>query len=93
MGAITPLGSDVGETWGALVEGASGIAPVRQFDASRLSTRIAGEVKGFDADAHLGRKSAHRMARFSQLAMVASREAVEHAALDFGKLDPERTGV
>ena len=93
MGAITPVGNDVGETWGALVEGASGIAPVRQFDPSRLSTRIAGEVKGFDAAARLGRKGAHRMARFSQFAMVASREAVDQAGLDFSALDPERVGV
>jgi 3-oxoacyl-[acyl-carrier-protein] synthase II len=93
MGAITPVGNDVGETWGALLEGASGIAPVRQFDASRLSTRIAGEVKNFDAGERLGRKNAHRMARFSQFAMVASREAVEQAGLNFADLDPERVGV
>ena len=93
MGAITPVGNDVAETWGSLVEGASGIAPVQQFDPSRLTTRIAGEVKGFDAADHLGRKGAHRMARFSQFAMVASRQAVEQAGLDFATLDPERIGV
>ncbi|MGI8609893.1 MAG: beta-ketoacyl-ACP synthase II [Candidatus Dormibacteria bacterium] len=93
MGAITPVGNDIAETWGALVEGASGIAPVRQFDPSRLSTRIAGEVKNFDPEQVLGRKGAHRMARFTQLAVVASREAVENAALEFSTLDPERVGV
>jgi 3-oxoacyl-[acyl-carrier-protein] synthase II len=93
MGAITPLGNDVAETWGALVEGASGIAPVRQFDPSRLTTRIAGEVKNFDAAERLGRKGAHRMARFSQFAMVASREAVENSGIDFSHVDPERAGV
>ncbi|MFN2465497.1 MAG: beta-ketoacyl-ACP synthase II [Candidatus Dormibacteria bacterium] len=93
MGAITPLGHDLAETWGAMVEGVSGVATVASFDPEGLATTIAAEVKHFDAAAVLGRKAAHRMARFSQFAMVASQEAVAHAGLDIAKLDSERAGV
>jgi 3-oxoacyl-[acyl-carrier-protein] synthase II len=93
MGAITPLGHDLAETWGAMVEGLSGVATVASFDPDGLATTIAAEVKGFDAAARLGRKAAHRMARFSQFAMIASQEAVAHADLDFAALDSERIGV
>jgi 3-oxoacyl-[acyl-carrier-protein] synthase II len=93
MGAITPLGHDLNTTWGALVEGVSGVARVSQFDPTGLLTTIAAEVKGFDAAGVLGRKAAHRMARFSQFAMVASREAVVNAGLEIENIDPERAGV
>ena len=93
MGAITPLGHDLNTTWGALVEGVSGVARISQFDPTGLLTTIAAEVKGFDAAGVLGRKAAHRMARFSQFAMVASREAVVNAGLEIENIDPERAGV
>jgi 3-oxoacyl-[acyl-carrier-protein] synthase II len=72
--------------------GRSGVGPITHFDASELPTRIAAEVKGFDPVEHLGAKRAHRTARFSQLAIVAAREAVADAGLE---LEPiaERTGV
>jgi len=92
LGALTPVGLDAPSTWRALLAGESGVGPITQFDASELPTRIAGEVKGFDPVEHLGPKRAHRTARFSQLAIVAAREAVADAGLD---LEPvaERTGV
>ena len=82
LGALTPVGLDAPSTWKALVAGQSGIGPITQFDASGLATRIAGEVTGFDAVEALGAKRAHRSARFSQLAIVAAREAVADAGLD-----------
>ena len=92
LGALTPVGLDAPSTWRALVAGESGVGPITQFDASELPTRIAGEVKGFDPVEHLGPKRAHRTARFSQLAIVAAREAVADAGLE---LEPvaERAGV
>ncbi len=93
LGALTPVGLDAPTTWRALLAGTSGVAPITLFDAAGLPTRIAGEVKGFDPVEHLGAKRAHRTARFSQLAIVAAREAVADAGL--GELEPiaERTGV
>jgi 3-oxoacyl-[acyl-carrier-protein] synthase II len=81
IGAITPLADSAPATWEGLVAGRSGISPIASFDASGLPTRIAGEIHGFDAEAALGPKRARRAARFSQLAIVAAREAVADAGL------------
>lgn len=98
IGAVTPLGHDVPTTWRRLVAGESGVAPITLFDASELPTRIAAEVKDFDAEALLGTKRARRSARFSQLAIVAAREAFADAGLHPGPgveqvADHERVGV
>ena len=69
LGAITPLGNNVEDTWDSLLEGKSGIGPITQFDSSDLATRFGGEVKGFDPVRLFGRKAARRMDRFTQLAM------------------------
>ncbi len=92
LGALTPVGLDAPSTWNALVAGRSGIGPITQFDASGLATRIAGEVSGFDPVEVLGAKRAHRTARFSQLAIAASREAVADAGLDVAA-EADRIGV
>jgi 3-oxoacyl-[acyl-carrier-protein] synthase II len=92
IGAITPLADSAPATWQGLVAGHSGISPIESFDASALPTRIAGEIHGFDAEAALGPKRARRAARFSQLAIVAAREAVADAGLDTTAA-PDRTAV
>jgi 3-oxoacyl-[acyl-carrier-protein] synthase II len=92
IGAITPLADSAPATWEGLVAGRSGISPIASFDASQLPTRIAGEIHGFDAEAALGPKRARRAARFSQLAIVAAREAVADADLDTTAA-PDRTAV
>jgi 3-oxoacyl-[acyl-carrier-protein] synthase II len=98
IGAVTPLGGDAPTTWRRLLAGDSGIGPITLFDASELPTRIAGEVKGFDAEALIGTKRARRSARFSQLAIAAAREAFADAGLEPGAgiesvADHERVGV
>jgi 3-oxoacyl-[acyl-carrier-protein] synthase II len=90
MGAITPVGNTAPDSWEALVAGRSGIGPITHFDASGFPTRIAGEVLGFDPEAHLGKKKTRRTARFSQLAIVAAREAVADAGLT---IDEENAGT
>ncbi len=93
LGAITPLGRTVQEFWEGLLAGRSGVGPVTAFDPAKLTTRIAAEVKDFDAGAVLGRKEARRMDRYAQFAMVAAREAWADARLPD---DPEvraQTGV
>jgi 3-oxoacyl-[acyl-carrier-protein] synthase II len=95
MGAVTPLGLDVQTTWDAMVAGKSGVARITQFDPSRLTTTIAAEVKDFDSSAVLDRKEQRRNDRYVQLALVASREAMNQAGLPEhmdGEL-AERTGV
>ena len=92
IGAITPLADNAPDTWAGLVAGRSGITAIEAFDASDLPVNVAGEIKGFDAEAHLGLKKARRTARFSQLAVVAAREAVADAGFD-PAAEPDRTAV
>lgn len=93
LGAITPLAHDVKDTWQGLLAGRSGVGPITQFDASDLPCRIAGEIKDFRPEDHLDYKEARRMARASQLAVVAAQQAVEDAGLSNPVPDPERVGV
>lgn len=91
-GAVTPLGTDVGETWKAMVAGRSGVGPIRSFDASDLPVRIAAEVRGFTASDHFGVRDARRVDRFAQLGIVAARQALAESGLDVATR-PDRVGV
>ena len=93
MGCITPLGHDTTTTWDALLAGRSGVGPITHFDASEFKTRFAAEVKDFDPETLLGRREARRMDRYTQLAIVAVREALQHAGLENGLGDRWRAGV
>ena len=93
MGMLSPLGNTVEESWENMMAGRSGIGPITQFDASELTTRIAGEAKGFVARDHMDFKEARRMSRASQLAVAAARMAVADAGLPEQLPDPDRTGV
>jgi 3-oxoacyl-[acyl-carrier-protein] synthase II len=93
LGCITPLGLDVASTWASLAEGRSGVAPITSFDASPFETRFAAEVRGFDAEAHLGRRLARRMDRFTQFAAVATQQALAQAGLTIDEGNRARIGV
>lgn len=92
LGAITPLGNTVRETWEGLVAGRSGIGPITRFDASDLPTRIAGEIKGFDPRKYIPFKQARRMSRASQLSVATATQAIEDAGFS-GWPDEERVSV
>ncbi len=92
MGALCAIGNDVASIWDAAIAGRSGIGPITRFDAEGFETRFAGEVKGFDAAAMVGRKESRRMDRFSQLSIVAARQAVEQSGLDIAA-EPTRVGT
>ena len=95
MGAVTPLGLSVDETWKAMKEGRSGIRLVDTFDASESPARIAGQVRDFDPAPYFKKdpKTPRRCDRFEQLAMAAAAQAVEDAALEPEKEDLTRIGV
>ncbi len=93
IGMVTPLGLDTPSTWDAAVRGTSGAGAIRAFDPSNQEVKIAAEVKGFDPEAHLGRKEARRMDRFSQFAVVAAQEAARQAGLHLSGETAERTAV
>jgi len=93
IGLVTPVGSDRKTTWNSLLKGKSGIDYISLFDAEGFESRIAAEVKDFDAAPIIGRKEARRLDRFSQFACVAALEALEDAGLDMASEDADRVGV
>jgi len=95
MGALSALGNDVASTWAGLVAGRSGIRTIQSFDPSRVDSKMAGEVRDFDAGHVLDRKDQRRIDRYIQFGLVAAREALDQAGLP-GRLEgelAERTGV
>ncbi len=93
LGTVNPLCSDVAGYWKALCAGHSGIGPLELFDTTAFKVKFGGEVKGFDPDAALGARSARRLDRFAQFALIAAHSAVQDCGLDFSKEDPYRCGV
>lgn len=94
MGAITPLGLSVDETWQALLAGKSGIDRITRFDPSDLRTTFAAEVRNFDPTNYLERKEARRLDPYIQYAMAATQEAIKDAAFDTENIeDRTRVGV
>jgi 3-oxoacyl-[acyl-carrier-protein] synthase II len=93
LGAVTPIGLNVPAFWDALVSGKSGIGPITLFDASQFEVRIAGEVKDFNPEKHFDKKEVRKIDRFVQYAMVAAREAVADAGINFDHEDRNRIGV
>jgi 3-oxoacyl-[acyl-carrier-protein] synthase II len=83
LGAITPLGHSVAESWEAARQGRSGAGPITLFDADGYKCRIAAEVKQFDPELHFEKKEVRRLDRCSQFALVAAREAMAQAGLAF----------
>lgn len=93
IGTLNPLGNNLGEYWENLVNGVSGADMVTQFDASKFKTKFACEIKGFDATDFMDRKEARKLDRFSQIALVASDQAVLDAGITSENVDPDRVGV
>ncbi|WP_417609868.1 beta-ketoacyl-ACP synthase II [Owenweeksia hongkongensis] len=94
VGAISPLGNTVEETWQNMLKGKSGAAPITLFDASKFKTQFACEVKNFDAAEYFDRKEARKMDRFSHFAIVVADEALKNSGLvEHPSFDPDRVGV
>jgi 3-oxoacyl-[acyl-carrier-protein] synthase II len=82
LGAVSPLGLGVAALWQGLIEGRSGIGPIRLFDAAEMPVRIAGEVPGYEPGQHFPARELKRYDRFVQLALLAADEAIAGAKLD-----------
>jgi 3-oxoacyl-[acyl-carrier-protein] synthase II len=87
------LGHTVQSTWEAILKGVSGVGPITLFDASELLTRFAAEVKDFNPISELGAKLSRRIDRFTQFALVATRQAFEHAKLAINETNRDRIGA
>jgi 3-oxoacyl-[acyl-carrier-protein] synthase II len=81
LGAVTPLGNDVPSTWDGFVSGRSGVRRIEAFDPERVDSQVAGEVRNFDASGVLDRKEVRRNDRYTQMLLVATREAMRDAGL------------
>lgn len=93
LGALTPVGNSVPETWKALVAGKSGIAPITAFETSLFKTQFAGEVKDFDPTKIIDPKEARRMDRYAQFSICVADEALRDSQLDLEKEDRSRVGI
>jgi len=93
VGLVSSLGVGTAANWEALCAGQSGIGPITHFDASEFSTRIAGEVRGFDPLQFVDKKDVKKMDVFIQYAIAASQFAVDDAKLRLPLDDPTRVGV
>ena len=93
MGLVTPIGIGVEDSWSALCAGKSGIGEITRFDASNYLTRIAGEVKGFNAEDFIPKKEAKRNELFISYAMAATRMALEDSGLKIDGSNADRIGV
>ena len=93
LGIISPVGNTVAEAWANILAGTSGITKISRFDASRLSCRIAGEVKGFDLARYLERKEARHMDTFIHYGMAAGIQAIQDCGIQVTPDNAERIGV
>jgi len=93
IGMISPLGLDTAANWEALKAGKSGISNITSFDVSKYSTRIGGEVKGFEPTNYINRKETRRMDRFAQFAVASSLQAVKQANLTIDDSNRNDIGV
>ena len=93
LGAITPIGNTVQEYWEGLINGKSGAALIKQYDASKFKTQFACEIKDFNVEDHIDRKEARKLDQFSQYAMVSAKEAMADSKLMESDPNVDRIGV
>lgn len=93
LGMVTPVGHDVAETWSAICEGRTGVAPIERFDASAFASRIGAEVKGFDLSPYLSPKEARKTDDFVHYGIAAAIQAVEESGLEITPTNAGRIGI
>ncbi|KAE9525729.1 beta-ketoacyl-ACP synthase II [Testudinibacter aquarius] len=93
LGMLSPLGNDVNSTWQNLLAGKSGINLIENFDTTHHTTKFAGQVKDFNAEAYISRKDAKKMDLFIQYGIAAGMQAIEDAGLQVTEQNSQRIGV
>ena len=93
LGIVCPIGNSVQDAWAAAVAGKPGITRITRFDPSRLSSQIAGEVKGFDVAPYMDAKEARRMDKFIHYGMAAGLQAWRDCGLKVTEENAERVGI
>ena len=93
LGVVTPVGNNPTEMWENMLNGVSGAAPFTLFDASKFKTQFGCEVKNLNVNDYIDRKEARKMDRYTHLALIAARQAVEDCGMNFENEDTTRIGV
>jgi 3-oxoacyl-[acyl-carrier-protein] synthase II len=93
MGAITPIGHSLQEFWEGMLQGRNGVGLITKFDTSCFDTKFAAEVKNFNPEDYLDKKSIKRLDPFTYYALVATDMAMKDSEINFDKIDKERFGV
>ncbi|ASD63712.1 beta-ketoacyl-ACP synthase II [Bdellovibrio bacteriovorus] len=93
VGAVTPLGNTIEESWAAATRGQSGIAKITKFDTTGFDVTFAGEVKGFNTDQYIEKKEQKKMDEFIHYSIAASKMAVEMAKLELTEEVKNQAGV
>ena len=93
LGAVTPIGNTVDDTWASIRAGKCGVGPITQFDASNHKVKIAAEVKDFDPSLWIDRKEARKMARFTQFVAVAAAQAIADSGFDKETIAKVKSGI
>lgn len=93
LGAITPIGNNVNEFWKGIKEGKCGIDEITLFDTTEYKAKLAGEVKNYNPEEYLDKKSAKRLDKFSQFAVIASKEAMQDSGINNENTDMTKVGV
>ncbi len=93
MGLVSPLGNDMASSWDGIVNGRSGLGPITTFDTEGYSTKIAGEIRGFDPTAFVPPKDVKKMDSFIHYGLAASLMAMEDAGLEVTEANAERIGA
>ncbi|HET6603247.1 MAG TPA: beta-ketoacyl-ACP synthase II [Xanthomonadaceae bacterium] len=93
MGIVSPVGNDIATAWNSIVNGRSGIGPITHFDASGFATRIAGEVRDFDAGQWMASKDVKKMDPFIHYGIAASLQAMHDAGIEVDESNAERIGA
>lgn len=93
LGAITPIGNTVDEFWNGILEKKCGIDEITLFDTTNYKVKFAAEVKNFDPEQYLDKRSARRLDRYIQFALVAAKEIMEDSKLNVEEIDSTRFGV
>src|SRR5258706_13101179 len=92
MGFITPIGNDLETVWSNMVEGVSGVGRITRFDTNGFDTKIAAEVKGFNPEEYMDKKTARHIRRDCQFALAASKQALAQAGPEPAGRDPDDLG-
>src|SRR6266851_5555479 len=93
LGTVNSLSSNLPDFWQALCAGRSGIGLIDLFDTTAFKTKFGGQVKNWEPEKSMDGKTARRLDRFAQFAVVASISAVKDSGIDFGREDTYRCGV